>query len=319
MHVLLLLFLILGNITWASDEKASYDRVSYDWASYDWENDDWVSDDWACDDWASDEKASDEKASHDWASHDSPERDTFVLCASLVTRSPVWDIDGLGNMIVVEANQLKKYDPQGNLLFTQSVKNLGNITKLDARNPMKIMFFSEEQQLVGILDNSLTLQGEYFDLSTFGLRYAQAFSASFQNNKFWIYDQENSKLELVSTNKQQSINIENLKSLLEFNEVTQLIEDDVFLYLYDKTKGIYKLDNYGNLLHFIPNHTGTCIHIEKAIIYVLCGDKILAYSEKESVPLQLNLPSSAIIQFKKQGEFFYFLEKNKLSKFSFKK
>jgi hypothetical protein len=173
--------------------------------------------------------------------------------------------------------------------------------------------------LVGVLDNSLTFQGENFDLSTFGLNYVQTFSASFQNNKFWVYAQENSKLELLSTNNQQSVKIENLKSLLGFNEVTQLTEEGNFLYLYDKTKGIYKLDNYGNLIDFIPIQKGTYMHIEKNIVYVLCGDKILAYSEKEPIPLILSLPNTSIIQFKKQGAFFYFLEKNKLSKFSFQK
>jgi hypothetical protein len=134
-----------------------------------------------------------------------------------------------------------------------------------------------------------------------------------------VYDQENSTLELVSTNNQQSVKIENLKNLLGYNEVTQLIEEGIFLYLYDKTKGIYKLDNYGNLIDFISNQAGTYIHIEKNIIYILCGDKILAYSEKEPIPLVLLLPNRYIIQFKKQGAFFYFLEKNKLSKFSFQK
>jgi hypothetical protein len=184
---------------------------------------------------------------------------------------------------------------------------------------MKILFFSEDQQLVGVLDNSLSFQVENFDLSNFGLSYVQAFSASFQNNKFWVYDQDNSKLELLSTNKQQSVKVENLKSLLGFHEVSQLIEDGNFLYLFDKTKGVYTLDNYGNLIDFIPIQTGTFMHIEKNIVYVLCGDKILAYSEKEPMPFALTLPNSDIVEFKKQGAFFYFLEKNKLSKFSFKK
>lgn len=253
------------------------------------------------------------------ASLDSPERDTLVLCSSLVTLNSVWDVDELGNTILVEANQLKKYDPKGNLLFTQSIKNVGKITKLDARNPMKILFFSEDQQLVGVLDNSLTFQGENFDLSTYGLSYVQAFSSSFQNNKFWVYDQDNSKLELLSTNNQQSVKVENLKSLLGFNEVTQLIEESNFLYLFDKTKGVYKLDNYGNLIDFISIQTGTYISVEKNVIYILCGTILRAYSEKEAVPMELSLPLTGILQFKKQGEYFYFLEKNKLSKFSFKK
>jgi hypothetical protein len=256
-----------------------------------------------------------------WATHDSPERDSlvFVLCSSLETINSVWDVDELGNMLVVEANQLKKYDLNGKLLFTQSIKTVGNITKLDARNPMKILFFSEEQQLVGVLDNSLTFQGENFDLSMYGLSYVQAFSSSFQNNKFWVYDQENSKLELLSTNNQQSVKIENLKSLLGYNEVTQLIEEGNFLYLYDKTKGVYKLDNYGNLIDFIAIQNGSYLSVDKNILYVLCGNKLHAFNEKGLPLLELLLPNSNILQFKKQGAYFYFLEKNKLSKFSFKK
>ena len=295
-RLVIILFLFWVNLTWAS----------YNWASH----------------WAS----------HDWASHDSPERDfgQYVLqgggdtligsgveiVASIVS---AWDVDELGNTILVEVNQLKKYDAKGNLLFSQSIKNVGKITKLDARNPMKILFFSEDQQLVGVLDNSLTFQGENFDLSTFGLSYVQAFSSSFQNNKFWVYDQDNSKLELLSTNNQQSVKVENLKSLLGFNEVTQLIEESNFLYLFDKTKGVYKLDNYGNLIDFTPIQTGSYISVEKNVIYVLTGNKLLAFSQKESTPLVLSLPNQDIVQFKKQGAYFYFLEKNKLSKFSFKK
>jgi len=184
---------------------------------------------------------------------------------------------------------------------------------------MKILFFSEEQQLVGIIDNSLTFQGENFDLSTYGLSYVQAFSSSFQNNKFWVYDQDNSKLELLSTNKQQSVKVENLKSLLGFNEVCQLIEEGNYLYLFDKTKGVYKLDNYGNLIDFIPTQSGIYISVEKNVVYVLSENKIRAYSEKEVEPIALSLPCADILQFKKQGAYFYFLEKNKLSKFSFNK
>ncbi len=260
--------------------------------------------------------------SRDWTIHDSPERhDTLLLCGAeiVVNNVSAWDVDELGNTIIVQANQLKKYDVKGNLLFAQSSKTVGNITKLDARNPMKVLFFSEEQQLVGTLDNSLTFQGENFDLSTYGLSYAQAFSSSFQNNKFWVYDQDNSKLELLSTNNQQSVKIENLKSLLGFNEVTQLIEEGNFLFLYDKTKGVYKLDNYGNLIDFISIKIGSYISVEKNVIYVLCGNILYAYSEKEPMPMELFLPRTDILQFKKQGAYFYFLEKNKLSKFSFKK
>jgi len=260
-------------------------------------------------------------ASHYRANHDSPERDTagFVLCSSLVTQNSAWDVDELGNIIVVEANQLKKYDSNGNVLFTQSIKTVGKIDKIDARNPMKIMFFSEDQQLIGILDNSLTFQGESIDLNTFGLNYVQAFSASFQNNKFWVYDQENSKLALLSTNNQQNSIIENLKSLLGFNEVTQIIEESNFLYLFDKTKGVYKLDNYGNLVDFIAILHGSYFSVEKDVVYITVEKKLRAYSYNSNEVMELSLPSSEITQFKKQGAFFYFLEKNKLSKFSFQK
>lgn len=245
----------------------------------------------------------------------------FVLRSSIVTQNIIsaWDIDELGNSIVVEGSQLKKYDVKGNLLFIQSIKSVGNISKLDARNPMKILFFSEDQQLVGVLDNSLTLQGDNFDLNTYELSYVNAFSSSFQNNKFWVYDQDNSKLALLSTNSQQSVVIENLKSLIGFNDVNQLIEEENFLYLYDKTKGVYKLDNYGNLVDFIAVNNGSYMSIEKNIVYILCNKKILAYTTNSDIPMEHSLPDLSITQFKKQGEFFYFVEKNKLSKFSINK
>ena len=67
----------------------------------------------------------------------------FILHSSIETHNSIWDVDELGNTIVAEANEIKKYDLKGNLLFTQSIKSVGKITKLDARNPMKILFFSE--------------------------------------------------------------------------------------------------------------------------------------------------------------------------------
>ena len=65
----------------------------------------------------------------------------FMLHSSLVTHNSIWDVDELGNTLVAESNEIKKYDLKGNLLFTQSIKSVGKITKLDARNPMNILFF----------------------------------------------------------------------------------------------------------------------------------------------------------------------------------
>ena len=59
-----------------------------------------------------------------------------------------WNIDQLNNVYVAEGSTLNKYNSEGNLIFSQSIKSIGEISSIDILNPMKIGLLSIEQQKI---------------------------------------------------------------------------------------------------------------------------------------------------------------------------
>lgn len=235
------------------------------------------------------------------------------------TNITAWDIDEQENCILAKGNLLQKLNKEGQLTFQQSSKAIGKIASIDARNPMKILLFSEEQQLIHFCDNSLTAQQDNIDLSIFNLNNITKISGSSQPNKCWVYNQDNSQLALLSQNNSQLQRIENCKGLLGFNEVNQLLEVNSQLFLIDYNKGIYQLDMYGSLIQFLAIPPFTYCWIENNLIYTLTGNEMritpLANEQNHKI---IKLPFT-VLELKKQGNFYYLLGKEKLSKLSLSK
>ena len=77
----------------------------------------------------------------------------------------VWNVDNLGNLYVIQNNFISKLDSSGKQTYSQSIKSLGRISEIEPINAMKLVLFSEEQQSICFLDNTLSLNGscKYFD------------------------------------------------------------------------------------------------------------------------------------------------------------
>ena len=239
---------------------------------------------------------------------------------SIPTRNvTAWDIDEQENCILAFGNLLQKLNTNGQLIFQQSSKSSGRISTIDARNPMKILLFSEEQQIIHFCDNSLTSQQEKIDLSTFNLNNVSYVSGSNQPNKCWAYNQDNSQLVLLSQNNSQLQRIENCRGLLGYNEVNQLLEVNNNLFLIDYKKGIYQLDIYGSLIQFIPISNFSYCWIEDDIIFNIIDNTLHLYSiNNPNSTKSITLPFDAL-EIKKRGNFYYLLGKEKLSKLSLSK
>ena len=104
-----------------------------------------------------------------------------------------WNIDQLNNVYVAEGSTLNKYNSDGNLIFSQSIKSIGEISSIDILNPMKIGVFSKEQQKICFIDNTLTLINECIDLSSRNLGFVNKIYPSNRQNIIWLWDSNNSK------------------------------------------------------------------------------------------------------------------------------
>ena len=72
-----------------------------------------------------------------------------------INENEVWALDAFENVYVSNNEVINKFDSEGELMFSQSIKSLGRMTQMVLINTMKLVHFSEEQQTLCYFDNTL--------------------------------------------------------------------------------------------------------------------------------------------------------------------
>ncbi|MGV3631440.1 MAG: hypothetical protein ACO1O6_09540 [Bacteroidota bacterium] len=228
-----------------------------------------------------------------------------------------WAIDNFNNVYIAEKDLIVKIDPSGKQLFEQSLKKYGQIKTIDARNPLKILIFSEQQQSIFYLDNTLSKQENDIDLSDFDLSYVTMVSASSQMDKIWTFDQDNSKIKLLTQNKAQIIQLENTAGILEMTHLRQFFEQSDRLFVIDSLKGIYQFDIYGTLIQFLPEENISWAAVSGEYLYLLKNRQIeilnLATLNKKTIALPT---AEKVTEFAVNQNTLFFRTPDKLLKFS---
>lgn len=232
-----------------------------------------------------------------------------------IQKNIVWTNDQYNNLYVAYIDLIQKIDPSGNKMFEQSLKKYGQIAKIDARNPMKILIFSEQQQSIFYLDNTLTKQNNDIDLSDFNLNYVTQVSASNQIDKIWTFDQDNSKITLITQRQAQSIQIENISGIMNVKHISQFYEQNDRLYVIDNQKGIYIFDLYGTFIQYIPEENFICAEVNQEYLYLLRNDTIDVLNLKTLKKRKIQLPVQDIRRFKVNQQTLFFETPSLLYKF----
>ena len=172
----------------------------------------------------------------------------LTLVETFVSPTPIdtWSIDGQNNLLVVSENNIQKKEIKGERRFNQTFKSLGNIQSISPINAMKIVLFSDVQQSIAIVDNTLSQQGDIIDLSELGFSNVVFICASNRPNLIWVFDQFRSSLNLVDFQKSQILqSIQNVEttgnSILEMKEY----QDHLYVLFSDGT-----MNRYDFLLNF---------------------------------------------------------------------
>jgi hypothetical protein len=181
----------------------------------------------------------------------------LTLIETVTSPTPIntWTIDGQNNLFVVSENNIQKKAIKGELRFNQTFKSLGNIQSISPINAMKILLFSDVQQSIAIVDNTLSQQGDIIDLSELGFSNVVFICASNRPNLIWVFDQFRSSLNLVDFQKSQILqSIQNVES--KGNSILELKEyqDHLYVLLSDGT-----MNRYDFLLNFSGSYPlGSC-------------------------------------------------------------
>lgn len=234
----------------------------------------------------------------------------------LIDSADIWTVDALGNIYITKKEVIHKYDSVGILKFSQSQKSIGRLTSLQSINTMKLIVFSEEQQLFCFLDNTLTPYETCVDLIDHSIGNATKIAISSQPNKFWVYDQLNSRLHLLSLiQTEQAQEVENLKGMLNSIQISNMIEQNGFLYLTDTLQGVFVLDMYGSLVNSIKKSTVFGIQVDFENIYLLEAENITIIDLETNQEMKIECPIKDVIEFRKNSQYYYFRTNTEIKKY----
>ena len=240
----------------------------------------------------------------------------FKPVRSIPTTSSYFTTDDLGNCYLVRNDVLEKYDSEGNLLKNLSNKALGNITSVDAHDPLKILLFYKSFEQIAFIDNMLAGSGNLISLDAVGYPQASLVCAS-HNNGFWIYNTPGSELirfDQNLTKTQQTGNIMQLTGVkVNPNMIT---EQNNLLFLNDTATGILVFDIYGTYSKTIPIKGLSNFQVSNDHIQYLQGGRLRSYDLKTLEEHDISLPATDVLNARTEKEKLYLLKQKSLDIYS---
>jgi hypothetical protein len=176
---------------------------------------------------------------------------TLTLVDTFSSTRPIdtWTMDKQQNLFTLSQNNIQKKAIFGNLTFNQSFKSLGDIHSIIPVNTFKILLFSDQQQSLTIVDNTLTEQGNAIDFAELNFSNVALVCASNRPNLIWVYDQFRSSLNLVDFQQSEILqSIQNVET--KGNSILDMKEYQDHLY-------VLFSDGMMNRYDFLLNFSGS--------------------------------------------------------------
>ncbi|MCB9361456.1 MAG: hypothetical protein H6587_00455 [Flavobacteriales bacterium] len=186
--------------------------------------------------------------------------------------------DQFGNFYDISSREIKKYNIKGELMFSYSNNILGEISSVDASNPLKVLVYFKDFTKVLTLDDALSPRGDVLNLNDLSLEETSLVCRSY-NNGVWFYNPI--KYQLTRLENRNVVNISsNLSNLLGENiQPNHLVEASEKVYLSDTKHGVLVFDVYGTYLKTIPIYNAKAIQVkQKYILYVNTKNEIEIYN-----------------------------------------
>ncbi|MGZ4090359.1 MAG: hypothetical protein ACXVNO_06540 [Bacteroidia bacterium] len=188
--------------------------------------------------------------------------------------------DNIGNVYTVKDDELVKYLPTGKFFLRYSNLKLGNITTVDATNPLKLVLYYRDFQQIVFLDNQLSLNSEPVSLEKLGYEQTDLVCAS-TNNGFWTYNKQNNELIRFNESSKKIAATGNLKQVLQADlNPNFMTEHNGYLFLNSPETGIYVFDMFGAFSKIISLKDMKQFQVSDEIIYFKKDSSLCSYNYK---------------------------------------
>ncbi|MFL5751805.1 MAG: hypothetical protein ACJ76F_00240 [Bacteroidia bacterium] len=232
--------------------------------------------------------------------------DGWKALFTIKTRSDFFTSDNIGNIYTVKADEIRKYNTNGDLLKIYSNKKLGKITSVDASNPLRVLVFYKDFAKVVLLDSQLSENGEGIALEQLSLEQSDLASTSF-NNGLWFYNRQNAELVRLDESLNKIVSTGNLNRILGTElHPNYLLEYNGYVYLNNPADGILVFDIYGTYYKTITLKNLRSFQLKDEEIFYYKDKQLNAYQTKLLSEYKMPVPDTSIANARVDKGRFYF-------------
>ena len=198
-----------------------------------------------------------------------------------------FSIDALGNIYIVEKNnQLAKFDPAGNQLFSFTNSASQSLTNLDCSNPLQTLLFFRDLGKIQFLDKNLAEMASPLELLNLSFSDVSAVCSSY-NSGLWLY--ESSEKQLIRLNSSLEITNKSIRldQIIQSGfEIHKMVEYSDKLLVMDSLHGIFIFDIYG--VYKKP------VFLGKVSDFQLVGDNIFYTASSEIIKTNFSMTQEVV-------------------------
>lgn len=202
--------------------------------------------------------------------------------------------DYLGNIYVVDRNEINKYTAKGTLICSFSDKISGSISSVDVSNPLRVQVFYQDFGQIIYLDDVLSVIGSRISLVDQGLDQA-TLSCSSWDDGIWLYDPQDFELKRLGSDLRLSHQSGNINQLLGI-EVSPdyILEVNNYVYLNDPSSGILVFDQFGTYYKSLPVKGAGHFQVSGNQVFYLSSNRLMSYDFKTFQFAEMTISSDLI-------------------------
>lgn len=224
--------------------------------------------------------------------------------------------DNLDNLYIVDDNTIKKYNTEGELLFTYSDNYLGKISSVSILEGLKVLVYYRNNAQVVALDNTLSQLSPPVTLNYYNLGTTSLVCSSSQN-RYWFYDPLQGALIRTTNTFKEVFNSGNLDQFLNLNLEPNLMKEwGNILYLNDPNLGILVFDIFGTYQKTIPIKGLENFQVSEYGIYFMENGQFKFYDFKSFLIQNIEIPQEGISNALISNKMLYLQSKSGVSVFN---
>jgi hypothetical protein len=234
----------------------------------------------------------------------------FNWMGKLETECNQFAIDPLGNIYIINGQNIQKYSSNLQKIADYSNVFLGNISFIDVSDPLRILLYYREFNQVVWLDNYFQEIRSPVRLDDLGIEQAVILCSSSLNG-FWVFNQLNNQLQYFDMNLNKTHESISLNPLIGEMKPNSMTEKNRMVYLNFPGIGILTFDQFGTYSRTLPVFPDNYFQVTDESIYYLQQDLFKRYDLEAFTEEKIILPDTlALKAVTIQPEYLYILKKD---------